>query len=148
MLTDEELIAGFEAASLPAFPHADHVRLTILYLTRHGRDETEKRLFEGLRRFAAAKGVPEKFHVTMTIAWLDLVDDAKRRHPTAADASALVTACPELLNRDALLRFYSPERLSSDEARQRWVPPDRVARIEASQQSNVATGGLPETERI
>lgn len=148
MLTDEELIAGFEAASLPAFPHADHVRLTILYLTRHGRDETEKRLFEGLRRFAAAKGVPEKFHVTMTIAWLDLVDDAKRRHPTAADASALVTACPELLNRDALLRFYSPERLSSDEARQRWVPPDRVARIEASQQSNVATGRLPETERI
>jgi hypothetical protein len=149
MLTDEELIAGFEAASLAAFPHADHVRLTILYLARHGRDETQKRLFEGLQRFATAKGVPEKFHVTMTIAWLDLVDDARRRHPGAADASALVTACPELLNRDALLRFYSPERLSSDEARQRWVPPDRLARIEvANQQSNVSTAGLPETERI
>ncbi len=148
MLTDEELIAGFEAASLPAFPHADHVRLTILYLTRHGRDETQKKLFEGLRRFAAAKGVPEKFHVTMTIAWLELVDDARRLNPNAPDASALVTACPELLNRDALLRFYTPERLSSDEARQRWVPPDRVARIEASEQSTASTGGLPETERI
>jgi len=148
MLTDDELIAGFEAASLPAFAHADHVRLTILYLTRYGRDETQKKLFEGLRRFAAAKGVPEKFHMTMTIAWLDLVDDARRRHPDARDPSALVTACPELLNRDALLRFYSPDRLLSDDARQHWVPPDRAARIEANQQSNAATGGLPETERI
>ena len=144
MLTDDELIAGFEAASLPAFPHADHVRLTILYLGRYGRNETQKRLFEGLRRFAAAKGVPEKFHITMTIAWLDLVDDARRRHPDAGDPSALVTACPELLNRDALLRFYSPDRLFSDEARQQWVAPDRIARIEADQQSNAPTGGLPE----
>jgi hypothetical protein len=147
-VTDDELIAGFEAASLPAFPHADHVRLTILYLTRHGREETQKKLFEGLRRFAAAKGVPEKFHITMTIAWLDLVDDARRRHPDASDPLALVTACPELLNRDALLRFYSPDRLLSDDARQRWVPPDRAARIEATEQSNPAAGGLPETERI
>jgi len=72
-MTDDELIAGFEAATLAAFPHADHVRLTILYLARHGREETERKLFEGLRRFAAAKGVPDKFHVTMTVAWLDLV---------------------------------------------------------------------------
>ena len=78
MLTDDELMAGFEAASLPAFPHADHVRLTILYLTRYGRDETQKRLFEGLRRFAAAKGVPEKFHVTMTIAWMSLSSSSRR----------------------------------------------------------------------
>ena len=141
-MTDDELIDGFEAASLTTFPHADHVRLTILYLARHGRQETERRLFEGLRRFAAAKGVPDKFHVTMTIAWLDLVEDARQRNPHAADPGALVAACPELLNRDALLRFYTSERLMSDDARRRWMPPDRAARIEASQQ------GTPETERI
>jgi len=126
MLTDDELIQGFEAASLPSFPHEDHVRLTILYLARHGREETQRRLFEGLRRFATAKGVPEKFHVTMTIAWLDLVDDARQRYPEAGDPASLVAACPELLNRDALLRLYSPERLNSDEARRGWVPPDRA----------------------
>ncbi len=148
MLTDDELIAGFEAASLPSFPHADHIRLTILYLTRHGREETQRKLFEGLRRFAVAKGVPEKFHVTMTIAWLELVDDARTRHPEAPDPSALVTVCPELLNRDALLRFYTSERLLSDEARQRWVPPDSGVRIETAQQSNAPAAGMPETERI
>ena len=79
MLTDDELVAGFEAATLTAFPHADHVRLTFVYLSRLGREATQRKLFEGLRRFAAAKVVPEKFHVTMTIAWLDLVEDAPAR---------------------------------------------------------------------
>src|SRR5262245_64316630 len=135
-MTDDELIQGFEAASLPSFAHADHVRLTIRYLARHGREETERRLFDGLRRFAVAKGVPEKFHVTMTIAWLDLVEDARRRHPDAVDPAALVAAVPELLNRDALLRFYTSERLMSDDARRQWIPPDRTVRIEASRPSN------------
>jgi hypothetical protein len=147
-MTDDELIDGFEGASLPAFPHADHVRLTILYLARHGRQETERRLFDGLRRFAAAKGVPEKFHVTMTIAWLDLVEDARQRNPQAADPGSLLTACPELLDRDALLRFYTRERLMSDDARQRWVAPDLASPIAVSQQSKPSTVGLTETERI
>jgi hypothetical protein len=147
-MTDDELVRGFEATSLPAFPHADHVRLTIIYLNRHGRDETERRLFEGLRRFATAKGVPEKFHVTMTLAWLDLVDDARRKHPEVRDASELVIACPELLNRDALLRFYSSERLTSDEARTQWVAPDRAPQIEFVSQSNPSPGVRTETEPI
>lgn len=147
-MTDDELIGGFESATLPSFPHADHVRLTILYLARHGRQETELKLFEGLRRFAAAKGVPEKFHVTMTIAWLDLVDDARRWHPEASNPAALVAACPELLNRDALLRFYTPDRLMSADARQRWVPPNLTARIEAPHQSKPSPATFPEIERI
>ena len=147
MSSDDELIAGFEAASLSAFPHADHVRLTILYLIRHGRAETERRLFEGLRRFASAKGVPEKFHVTMTLAWIDLVEDARRKHPDAIDASTLIHSCPELLDRDALLRFYTADRLMSDAARERWIPPDRAARIEIAPAANVAAGPA-QTERI
>ena len=148
MPTDEELIAGFEDASLPAFPHADHVRLTILYLSRYGREQAERKLFDGLQRFAAAKGVPEKFHVTMTIAWLDLVDAARRRLPEVRDPAALIAAYPELLDRDALLRFYTRERLMSDEARQKWVAPDLALRIEVAGQSNVSAVRPAETERI
>ena len=125
MLTDDELVRGFEDGSLADFPHASHVRVALVYLTRHGRDGALRRLMDGLLRFAAAKGHPEKFHVTMTRAWLDLIEAARRAHPDLAPA-ALVDACPELLDRDALLRFYSPERLNSDEARTAWVPPDRA----------------------
>jgi hypothetical protein len=127
MLTDDELVAGFESGELQEFRHADHVRLTIVYLSRHGRDETLRRLSDGLLRFAASKGHPEKFHVTLTRAWLDLIDGARRAHPDAADAAALVARCPELLDRDALHRFYSPQCLDSELARAQWVPPDRMA---------------------
>jgi hypothetical protein len=125
MLTDDELVAGFEAGSLRDFPHASHVRLTLLYLARHGRDEALRRLMDGLRRFAAAKGHPEKFHVTMTRGWVDFIEAARRQHAELSPA-ALVEACPELLDRAALLRFYSAERLHSTEARAGWVPPDRA----------------------
>jgi hypothetical protein len=125
MLTDDELVDGFEAGSLSEFPHASHVRLTLVYLARHGRDETLRRLMDGLLRFATAKGQPQKFHVTMTRAWVDLIEAARRAHPHLTP-SALQQACPELLDRNALLRFYSAERLNSAEARERWIPPDHA----------------------
>ena len=129
MLTEDELIREFEAGSLRAFPHAEHVRLTIAYLMRHGRDETIGKMYDGLSRFATAKGQPEKFHVTMTRAWVDLIESARRAHPEVDSPGALVVTCPQLLDRNALLRFYSPERLNSAEARERWVPPDRTPAI-------------------
>ena len=129
MLTEDELVRGFEEGTLSAFPHAEHVRLTIVYLTRHGRDETIRRMYDGLLRFATAKGQPVKFHVTMTRAWVDLVESARRTHPGIDNPGALVTRCPQLLDRDALLRFYSPELLYSADARERWVPPDRTSPI-------------------
>ena len=125
MLTDDELVHGFENASLEDFPHASHVRVALVYLTRHGRDEALRRLMEGIFRFAAAKGQPGKFHVTLTRAWLELIEAAREAHPDLEPA-ALVEACPDLLDRNALLRFYTPERLQSDEARTRWLPPDRA----------------------
>ena len=122
---DDDLLHGFEAGTLATFPHAAHVRVTLLYLARFGFDGAAQRLGAGLQRFAAAKGQPDKFHVTMTRAWLELIEAARRAHPSAADPDAVVTACPELLDQDALLRFYSRERLFSEEARTGWIEPDR-----------------------
>jgi hypothetical protein len=148
MLTDDELVQGFEAGSLTAFPHAQHVRLTIIYLGRHGRDETLRKMCDGLLRFANAKGHPEIFHVTMTRAWIKLIEAARRAHPGIRDPGALVAACPRLLDQDALLRFYTPERLNSDEARQRWLPPDRTSSIGIDVQGSSAERPTSEIERI
>lgn len=89
MLTDDEIVGGFEDGSLDDFPHASHVRVALVYLTRCGRDE--------------ALGPP----------------------------ASLLDACSELLDRNALGRFYTPERLHSEEARTTWVAPDlaEIARI-------------------
>jgi hypothetical protein len=126
IVTDDELVAGFEAGSLAEFHHADHVRLTIVYLTLHGRDEALRRLMVGLRRLAEAAGKPGKFHVTMTRAWVELIEAARVAAPRGAGADALVAANPGLLEPDALLRYYSRETLDSERARTGWVPPDRT----------------------
>jgi hypothetical protein len=140
-LSDDEFVRGFEAGTLEDFPHADHVRLTVIYLTRHGREATLRRMATGIRSFATAKGAPEKFHATVTRAWVELVDSARRAHPAAVDAAALVAACPLLLDRHALLRFYSRERLDSPEARAGWLTPDRAATIEVDGPTVHAAGG-------
>ena len=91
---------------------------------------------DGLLRFATVKGDPEKFHVTITRAWIKLIESARRAHPALHDPGALVAACPQLLDQNALLRFYSPERLNSGEARLRWLPPDRLSPIDIHVQTN------------
>ena len=126
-MTDDELIRGFEAGTLSEFPHASHVRLTIVYLSRHGREHTLRLMAEGLLRFATFKGIPGKFHATQTRAWVELIEAARISHPEVADPSALIAACPELLDRKALDRFYSPAHLAGDTARAGWVEPDRAA---------------------
>ena len=76
-----------------------------------------------LARFAAAKGQPDKFHYTMTRAWLELVVDARRQSP-GEPPPALLSRYPVLADGGALARFYSPDVLSSAAARAGWVPPD------------------------
>jgi hypothetical protein len=123
MLTDDELVAGFEAGTLERLPHADHVRLGLLYLERHGYDEALRRLADGLLLFATLKGHPEKFHVTMTRAWLDLLAAARQACP-GATAAEVMAARSELLDPRALDRYYSPGRLNTEEARTSWTEPD------------------------
>jgi hypothetical protein len=149
MLSDDELVRGFEAGTLSEFPHASHVRLTLIYLGRHGEAEARRRLADGLLLFATAKGHPEKYHVTLTRAWLELIESALRRHPHTSDPRTLVAACPELLDRDAIKCFYSPECLASDDARAGWVPPDREPRIDFDVlRSKARTDRIRNTESV
>jgi hypothetical protein len=122
-MTDDELIAGFEAGTLEQLPHADHVRLALIYLERHGQIEALRRLGDGLLLFATMKGHPEKFHVTMTRAWLELVEAARAAHP-GLDPAGVIGACPGLLDVHVLRHFYSAGRLDSEAARTSWVEPD------------------------
>jgi hypothetical protein len=60
---------------------------------------------------------------TLTRIWLLLVADARRRSG-AGDSRQLLATCPELLQRDLPLRYYSRARLMSIRARAVFVEPD------------------------
>ena len=130
-MSNDDFVKAFEDSTLDDLPHRGHVRLAYLYLERFDEREALERLVDGLRRFAAAKGKADKFHYTMTRAWLELIMAARRRYPQAADADALIDACPSLATSRALARYYSDGALSSAAARADWVPPD-LMRISGS----------------
>jgi hypothetical protein len=122
---DHQLQQQFETKTLPnaAFRHREHVRLTWIYLTGSVPAVVATRLCRSLLDLATGHGVPDRFHHTLTVAWVHIIDDARRAHPDLA-FDALVAACPYLLDKEAPLAFYSRGRLYSDEAKTSWVEPD------------------------
>jgi hypothetical protein len=127
LLTESDLLLReqFEMKTLPndAFRHREHVRLTWIYLTLEPADRVATRLCGSLLELATSHGVTQRFHHTLTIAWVRIIESERRSYPDMP-FDALAAACPSLLNKDAPLSYYSRERLYSDEARQHWVEPD------------------------
>jgi hypothetical protein len=123
---DAELLARFEVAALsPAeYGHREHVRTAWLYLRERGAEGARAAVCDGIRRLSAAHGAPGRYHETLTRLWIALVDGARRASPSLG-FEELLRVHPVLLDREAPFRFYSPERLWSEEARAGWVEPDR-----------------------
>ena len=93
-MTDDELLAGFEACTLAELHHADHVRVAWLILRQMPPAEAMARFMASLRRFAAANGVPEKYDDALTRRYLASIVD-RMRGETAWQEFA--RANPELL---------------------------------------------------
>jgi len=124
-MTDDELVQAFESGDLEEFPHQLHVRTAWCYLKRDPILVALPRFRAALQRFAAAKGKPDRYHETITIAFLLLIferlDGARElaweafaaRHP-----DLLQWPCP------ALLRLYDHDALDSARARATFVLPE------------------------
>lgn len=126
-MTDEEFARAFEAGSVTpeAFDHLAHVRVAWVYLRESASEEEAlARMRAAIRRFAAAAGASGKYHETITVLWMRLLADVKAGG-SAGELADVLRTYPALADKDLPLRYYSRERLFSDEARAAWVEPDR-----------------------
>jgi hypothetical protein len=126
---DRTLIAQFEATTLPAedFPHAAHVRAAWHYLTHYPLLEALARFKAALIRFATAKGRPDRYHETITIAYMLLI--AERRAGREGESWAQFAERNDDLLRwqpSILSRYYTAETLQSERARQHFVLPENA----------------------
>src|SRR2546430_17709773 len=82
-MSDEEFIAELEGGTLPEdqFHHADHLHAAWLYLTRFPAAEALARFSKVLRRYAASLGKADRYHETITWAYLLLLNERIRRGP-------------------------------------------------------------------
>jgi hypothetical protein len=130
-LDDAALLAGFTDATLPgaAFGHREHVRVAFLFLRAHADFGAAAVAFRAaLRRFVAALGAADRYHETLTWAYLALVHEHMHGHDDG-DSPAFLRRCPELARHrgGALERRCDVEALlASPLAREVLVWPSRA----------------------
>jgi hypothetical protein len=125
----EASAAGFGAlmsevmATAGRFGHQQHIHLTWLAVRQYGVPAAVTLVSEGIQRTARYAGAPQKYHVTVSRAWVELVGyhTAERAEP---DWPAFAAHHPLLLDKRLLTRFYRPATLATARARSEWVPPD------------------------
>lgn len=124
-MTDDELVQAFESGDLQDFPHASHVRAAWCYLRRESILVALPRFKAALQRFAAGKGKPDRYHETITIAFMLLIAErmAGARQLSWEEFAA---RHPDLLRwqPSPLAQFYSDGVLGSPRAREVFVLPD------------------------
>lgn len=125
-LSNEEFVRVFESCELASgsFHHADHVRLTWIYVRQCGELVAAEQVLAGILRFASHHGSAHKFNHTQTRAWVRLIAEAHRISPELASFADFIVAHPGLLDAHALSPYYSKEVLESPAARTGWVEPD------------------------
>ena len=139
-MTGDELIQQFEDGMTPAdtFHHADHVRLAFEYLCRYSVLEALQRFPDALQRFAAAQGKAQRYHETITWAYLFLIRERLTRAGSVKTWEEFSGRNPDLLvwKGGVLATLYRQETLDSDLARHTFVFPDRCEGYASQQKAS------------
>lgn len=128
--TDDAFLKRFEANEFPVgeFHHREHVHLAWIYLDRYPALEALQRFTSSLKAFVARHGAADKYHETVTWAFLFLINERRQRAGRSESWEEFAAANSDLLDwsADLLQRYYRAETLSSALARSTFVLPDRT----------------------
>jgi hypothetical protein len=120
----DKLMAEVMAAA-ERFGHREHVHLTWLAVRRFGVPDATRLISDGIQRTARYAGAPQKYHATVSRAWVELVG----YHLAAGgndNFASFAARHPALLDKRILTRHYTSAALASGQARTGWVEPDLV----------------------
>ena len=127
-LLDHDFLTQFESLSLDPsnFDHTGHVRLTWLYLKEYPLDIAIEKVCQGIKRYAEYLGAPDKFHLTMTDAFVKIINDRLLKSPNLTFIE-FIQANPDLIEQpNAILsQYFSSECINSTNAKKCLVAPDK-----------------------
>jgi hypothetical protein len=126
-VTDEEFLQALESCTLPEnqFGHAAHVRAAYLYLQRSDFAAALVRIRRAIRNYATHQGKPERYHETITVAYVALIQQHIFEGGSGGGWEAFAHRNSELLKPDLLERFYPRALLDSETARKVFLLPRR-----------------------
>ena len=127
----DDFVARFHERTLPKseWTHAAHLSVGAWHVHRYGVEEAVKRLRQGIRALNDSHGTANTdssgYHETITRAYAHLIAEflSEQREGTLARRVGALLASP-LAHKNALLEYYSKERLMSVAARGEWSGPD------------------------
>jgi hypothetical protein len=106
------------------FGHRQHIHLAFVAVHRHGMPEAVERVCGWLRQITAYEKAPQKYHHTVSRAWVELVAHHVVTEPDRPEFDVFVERHPALLDKRLLARHYRSTTLAAPEARRGWVEPD------------------------
>ncbi len=129
-LTNSQFIARFEQALLTKaeWTHAAHIRMGWIYLRQHKTwQEALPIVRKGIHCLNQAHGNLTGYHETITVAFLRILQSRMDETPTAY-WEAFAAANPDLFDYQPpiFLAYYSADVIFSDEARARFIAPDKL----------------------
>jgi hypothetical protein len=110
-------------ATAGRFGHREHLHLTWLAVRRCGTLAAVTLVSDGIQCTARYAGAPQKYHATISRAWVELVGH-HAAEPGGDDFAAFTRHHPALLDKQLLTRFYRTVTLTTRQARTGWVEPD------------------------
>jgi hypothetical protein len=135
-MDDAAFLSAFEACLLKEadFSHRAHLRAAWLYLTSAVHfEEAAVRFCRALRRYAESLGKAERYHETITWAYLALVSE-RQRACGASSFDRFAQQHPDLFDPGLapLLRYYDATTLYSERARSTFVLPRPAVELRKS----------------
>ena len=127
----DDFVARFHERTLPKseWTHAAHLSVGAWHVHRYGVEEAVNRLRQAIRALNESHGTANTdssgYHETITRAYAHLIAEflSEQREGTLAQRVGALLASP-LAHKNALLEYYSKERLMSVAARGEWSGPD------------------------
>jgi hypothetical protein len=129
-VTDKEFLRALESCELreDGFGHSAHVRAAYLYLLEGDFADALMRMRRALRNFTAHLGKPGRYHETMTVAYVALIQQHIYARGNGRGWTAFACENPELFQPGLLSHFYSAQQLQSEMARRVFLLPHQVPR--------------------
>ena len=106
------------------FGHREHIHLAYIAVRRYGPARAAEVVAGWIRQLAAYQRAPQKFHTTVTRAWVEIVAHHMGDGPPAPDFATFADRYPPLLDKRLLTRHYSSRVLASPAAKTGWREPD------------------------
>ena len=106
------------------FRHRQHINLAFYAVRRYGMPDAVGAICGWIRQIAAYERAPQKYHHTVSRAWVELVAHHVAADPDCAEFDVFANRNPALLNKRLLSRHYRSSTLAAGPARRGWVEPD------------------------